>query len=166
MLKHNKEMNQYRKSRKLSPQYREHFEMEENYDEGVGYYTGYHGEHPQGYEGYEEDYYYANYPSWGYNMWESFQENYPHPRLQPSEMNIPCDWKNYVVGAPPGSRCCAGQGPIHRQWRNDLPCPNYFGSMQNVPFRHLPPNYKVTKDGVVIRFRDKGFRKGKLMGVA
>jgi len=145
-------MNPYRRSRKLSPQYREYFTAE-NYDED--------------YEGYDEDYYYPNYPAWAYTMWEGYQENYPHPRLQPSEMNIPCDWKKYwAVGAPPGSRCCSASGFINRQWRNDLPCPNYFGSMQNAPFRHLPPNYKVTKDGVVIRFPDKGFRKGKLMGVA
>ncbi len=158
-------MNPYRRSRKLSPRYREYFEMQEDYDD----YDDYEGY--EGYEGYEEDYYYPNYPAWGYTAWEGyaedFQENYPHPRLNPSEMNLPCDWARYPqVGAPPGSRCCAASGFLHRRWRSDLPCPNYYGSLENIPFRHLPPNYKVTKDGTVIRYPDKGFRKGKLMGVA
>jgi hypothetical protein len=150
-------MNQYRKSRKLSPQYRENFETDEDYE---------------GYD--EEDFYFPNYPAWSYTMWEmykekykeDYKENYPHPRVRRSDLNRPCDWRNYpAVGAPPGYFCAAASGPIHRAWRNDLPPPNYFGSLQNAPFRHLPPNYKITKDGVVIRYPDKGFRKGKLIGV-
>jgi len=142
-------MNHYRKGRKLSPQYRENYSVD---------------------EGYNEDFYLPDYPNWAYTMWEGYaedyQENYPHPMVKPSDLNRPCDWRNYpAVGAPPGERCCAASGPIHRAWRNDLPCPNYFGSMQNAPFRHLPPGYKITKDGIVIRYPDRGLQTGSLIGV-
>ena len=144
-------MNDYRR-RKLSPQYRESYE-----------------------EGNSEDFYFPNEPNWAYIMWEgylkrfgeNYREDYPHPRVKSSDLNRPCDWRNYpAVGAEPGYRCCAASGPIHRAWRNDLPCPNFFGGMQNAPFRHLPPGYQITKDGIVIRYADPGFRTGKLTGVA